>query len=108
MRGAEGGSRPPIDAKSSCLVGEDSHLPTSAPGAGNARHSRHNLDLDAAGSAPGATFDALQWSVLVDRQDDFRAQLSGIVIPERDVADEPNRALARAINLVAPSFSPWQ
>ncbi len=50
------------------------------------------------------TYDELNWSVLRDRQDDFRSQLSGIVIPTRRVPDNPD--LAHEVARAAPSFLP--
>lgn len=53
------------------------------------------------------TYDEKQWSVLVRRWDELRAQLHGLILSP-DLADgEPDRAgLIEKINAAAPDFSP--
>jgi hypothetical protein len=50
------------------------------------------------------TYDEMNWSVLRERQDDLRSQLSGIVIPTRRAVDNPD--LAGEVAKLAPSFLP--
>lgn len=53
------------------------------------------------------TYDEHNWAVLRRRWDDLRAQLHGIVIPPSYHGDDPEMAaFARAINEMAPDFSP--
>jgi hypothetical protein len=53
------------------------------------------------------TYDEHNWAVLRRRWDDLRAQLHGVVIPPASHKGDPElTALARAINEMAPDFSP--
>lgn len=53
------------------------------------------------------TYDEHNWSILRKRWDDLRAQLNGIVIPSRLLADDESlRLLCTEIALAAPNFSP--
>lgn len=54
------------------------------------------------------TYDEHQWSVLRERWDDLRAQLHGIIIPDRimEKMDDEQRERLCEINKRAPNFSP--
>jgi hypothetical protein len=54
------------------------------------------------------TYDEHNWAVLNERWDDLRAQLHGVVVPERlrDAHDEEGMRLIRELDRAAPNFSP--
>ena len=53
------------------------------------------------------TYDEHNWDVLRERWDDLRAQLQGIVVPDRHAGlDEESRQIIEEIASHAPSFSP--
>ncbi len=53
------------------------------------------------------TYDEHNWSVLRERWDDLRAQLHGIVVPDRFAdQDEESKRIIESIAQTAPSFSP--
>jgi hypothetical protein len=55
------------------------------------------------------TYDEHNWDVLRERWDNLRAQLQGIVVPDRHVdLDEESRQVVKKIESYAPSFSPSQ
>ncbi|EYD74396.1 hypothetical protein Rumeso_04081 [Rubellimicrobium mesophilum DSM 19309] len=56
----------------------------------------------------GGTYDAHHWAVLLDRWDDLRAQLHGIVIPHHDRTGctEEEIGILTTLDEAAPDFSP--
>ncbi|MBC7390922.1 MAG: DEAD/DEAH box helicase family protein [Opitutaceae bacterium] len=54
------------------------------------------------------TYDEQNWNVLTERWDDLRAQLHGIIIPERKAiyTSDENKKLIKELNENAPNFSP--
>ena len=57
----------------------------------------------------GGTYDQHHWAVLRERWDDLRAQLHGVVIPERlagQLLNDDEAAALREVLDAAPSFSP--
>jgi len=53
------------------------------------------------------TYDEHNWKVLRERWDDLRAQLHGVVVPDRLAdQDEEGRRIIAEIRRMAPSFSP--
>jgi superfamily II DNA or RNA helicase len=54
------------------------------------------------------TYDDQNWRVLRERWDDLRAQLHGIIIPDRiyEICDEEDRKIIEELNDAAPSFMP--
>ncbi len=53
------------------------------------------------------TYDEHNWEVLRERWDDLRAQLEGIVVPDRHAGlDDESRQIIKKLESYAPSFSP--